>query len=328
MKHLSILVTRQTNLASMDNPRRGFLFINELLQQQGKPPLFDINIVGMEKEVVLDNGWYSLRPDVVLEEVPDTDLILIPAFDGDLEEAIRQNQAFLPWIIQHYKNGAELASLCVGAFLLAATGLLKGKICSTHWQSAEAFRAAFPEVNLQTEKVITDQDGLYTSGGAFSSANLVLYLIEKYGDRAMAIQCSKMFQVDIDRERQSPFIIFKGQKRHNDDQIKQVQQYIEENYQNKITVNELCREVGLSRRSCERRFKKATGNTIVQYIQRIKIEAVKKQLESTRKTVTELMYEVGYADMKSFRNVFHKVAGLSPVEYKRKFNKETHRQVV
>lgn len=321
MKRIAILVTAQTNMASMDNPRRAFLFVNELLRKRGEPPLFDLTIAGIEKDILLENGWYTLHPDLTYQEVTDADLIIIPAFDGDLKEVILQNKRVLPWLIRQYKEGTENASLCVGAFLLAATGLLNGKTCSTHWRATEAFRAVFPDVCLQTEKIITDEDGIYTSGGAFSAANLILYLVEKYAGRVMAVQCAKMFQVDMDRKSQSPFMIFQGQKNHKDKRIQKAQQYIEENYQEKITVNQLCREVALSRRSFERRFKTATDNTIVEYIQRVKIEAVKKCLETTRMTVNELMYEVGYTDTKSFRNVFRKVTGLSPIEYRQKFNK-------
>lgn len=321
MKRIAILVTAQTNMASMDNPRRAFLFVNELLGKKGVSPLFDLKIAGTKKNILLENGWYTLHPDMTYQEMGDTDLIIIPAFDGDLKEVILHNKSVLPWLAGQYREGTEIASLCVGAFLLAATGLLNGKTCSTHWRAAETFKEVFPDVCLQTEKIITDQDGLYTSGGAFSSANLILYLIEKYAGRVMAIQCAKMFQVDIDRKSQSPFMIFKGQKNHKDKRIEEAQQYIEEHYQEKITVNQLCKEVALSRRSFERRFKHATDNTIMEYIQRVKIEAAKKCLETTRMTVSELMYEVGYTDTKSFRNVFRKLTGLSPIEYRQKFQK-------
>lgn len=322
MKKISILVTPQTNLGSLDNPRRAFLLVNNLRQKRGKAPLFEVQIIGAEKEILLDNGWYTLYPDRTIGEVHDTDLVLIPAFDGDLKTVIHQNQELVEWIIRQYKNGAEVASLCVGAFLLAATGLLNGKSCSTHWQAATTLKQLFPKVLLTTEKLMTDENGIYTSGGAFSSANLVIYLIEKYANWHLAVECAKMFQIDMDRKSQAHFIIFEGQKAHRDQQVKKAQRYIEKNYQDKLTIDQLCGEVALSRRNFQRRFKKATGNTIIEYIQRVKIEAVKKHLETTRKTVSELMYEVGYSDMKSFRNLFRKITGLSPVEYKRKYNKE------
>jgi transcriptional regulator GlxA family with amidase domain len=322
MKHISILVTPHSNLASVDVPRRAFLGVNGILQQQGKPPIFKVELVGMKKQLKMENGMFTIHPDVQLKNLKKTDLIVIPAFDGDVHNELKHGRDFVPWILSQYKNGAEIASLCVGAFLLASTGLLNGKCCSTHWMSEHAFKKMFPDVELSTDKVITDEHGICTSGGALSSANLVLYLIEKYAGRDIAVHCSKMFQVDIDRFSQSPFIIFEGQKDHEDEQIKQAQDYIEKNYHEKINVEQLTSMLALSRRNLERRFKKATANTIVEYMQRVKVEAVKKYLETGRKTVNELMNEVGYNDTKSFRSLFKKHTGLSPVEYRNKYNKE------
>jgi transcriptional regulator GlxA family with amidase domain len=168
-----------------------------------------------------------------------------------------------------------------------------------------------------------EQNGLYSSGGATSYWNLLLHLIEKYAGREMAILASKFFVLDIGRDSQSPFSIFKGQKMHDDAEIKKVQDFIEINYQKKVTVNELSDKFGIGRRTFERRFKKATNNTVIEYLQRVKIEAAKKHLELTRKTVNEVMYDVGYNDTKAFRDVFKKVTGLSPLDYKNKYNKDT-----
>ncbi len=249
--------------------------------------------------------------------------MIIPAIGGHLEYAIKRNQELLLWIVQHYKSGAEVASLCLGAFLLASTGLLNGKSCSTHWLFANEFRTMFSEVTLTDHKIIVEQNGLYSSGGATSYWNLLLHLIEKYAGREMAILASKFFVLDIGRDSQSPFSIFKGQKMHDDAEIKKVQDFIEINYQKKVTVNELSDKFGIGRRTFERRFKKATNNTVIEYLQRVKIKAAKKHLELTRKTVNEVMYDVGYNDTKAFRDVFKKVTGLSPLDYKNKYNKDT-----
>ena len=179
-----------------------------------------------------------------------------------------------------------------------------------------------PDVNLVTEKIITDEHGIYSSGGAFSYQNLILYLIGKYAGRDIAVMAAKVFAIEIERDNQLSFVVFQGQKDHEDEEIKQAQDFIEKNYQEKITVEQLTSLVPLGRRNFERRFKKATANTVVEYIQRVKIEAAKKGLETSRKSVNELMYDVGYSDTKAFRTVFRKVTGLSPIEYRNKYNKE------
>jgi transcriptional regulator GlxA family with amidase domain len=322
MKHISIIVPLgHTSLPNIDGTHQILAEVNNICASMGKPPLFNIQLVGLSKEISQRNGLYTICPDIIYTSVKKTDLIIIPAMHGDLLTAMDLNKGFLPWIIQQYYAGAELASFCVGAFFLAATGLLTGKQCSTHWSLANKFRELFPDVNLVDDKIITFEEGIYTSGGAYSFLNLLIYLIEKYAGREIAILIAKNFMIDIDRDSQSPFIIFQGQKTHEDEAVKKAQEFIEQNYQEKIAVDQLASMLAQGRRNFERRFKKATSNTVVEYIQRVKIEAAKKNFETNRKNITEVMYDVGYADNKAFRTVFKKITGLSPVEYRNKYNK-------
>jgi transcriptional regulator GlxA family with amidase domain len=322
MKHISILVPLgHCSLPNIDGTHQILSEVNKFSEMMGQPPVFKIQLVGLRKETIQRNGLYTVSPDCLIADVKKTDLIIVPAMHGDQKEAIERNAAFIPWIIDQYKGGAELASFCIGSFFLAATGLLKGKRCATHWVMANEFRAMFPDVDLVDNKIMTEDEGIYTSGGAYSFLNLLVYLIERYAGRQMAILTSKAFMIDIDRYSQSPFIIFSGQKEHDDEPVKNAQEFIEKNYQEKITVDQLASMFALGRRNLERRFKKATANTVSEYIQRVKMEAAKKQLENGRKNVTEVMYEVGYSDTKAFRSIFKKVTGLSPIEYRNKYNR-------
>ncbi len=321
MKTISILVPETAIPAAIVDPRYMFTAVNRFFEQEGKDPPFKVQLVGMTESVRLHDGLITIQPDLLLHEVIQTDLILIPAISGDLDEAIRKNKKMYPWIVDHYKRGSEVASLCIGAFLMASTGLLNGKSCSTHWLFAHDFRTRFPEINLVDDKVITEQNGLYSSGGATSYWTLLLYLVEKYTSRDKAIMASKFFLLDIGKNSQSTFMIFRGQRDHEDGEILRVQDYIEANFDEKITVDELSDEFGIARRTFERRFKKATNNTVVEYIQRVKIEAAKKQLEGGRKTINEVMYEVGYTDTKAFREVFKKYTAMSPVDYRNKYTR-------
>jgi len=321
MKHVSIIVTKGAILGNIEGPRQIFAEVNNFLAMKEDPPIFDIHLIALDGKAKLNDGLYTVSTDT-LNEIEKTDLIIIPAMYGDLNAAIVSNKQFIPWIIKQYKSGAEVASLCLGAFLLASTGLLKGKKCSTHWLAANLFRDMFPDVNLVEDKIITDEQGIYSSGGAYSSLNLILYLIEKYAGKEAAVFCSKAFQIDFQRDSQSPFMIFTGQKGHEDEPIKKAQEFIENNFRNKIKVDQIASMIALSRRNLERRFKKATANTVVEYIQRVKIEAAKKNLETGRKNINEVMYEVGYNDTKAFRTTFKKITGLSPIQYRNKYNKE------
>lgn len=321
MKHISILVPEGTLLGSLEGSRQLLTQVNEFYKAKGASPLFQVQLVGLAKETQAGGGLFTINTDKVLEEVDKTDLIIIPAIDGEMTVALEKNKDFIPWIITQHKNGAEVASLCVGAFLLASTGLLKGRKCATHWLARNNFRKMFPDVNLVDDKIITEEYGIYSSGGAFSYLNLILHLIEKYAGREIAILSAKVFAIEIERDSQSPFMIFQGQKEHEDEPVKKAQEFIEQNFQDKITVDQLATMFSLGRRSLERRFKKATCNTVSEYMQRVKIEAAKKDLESG-KNVNEVMYEVGYADVKAFRTIFRKVTGLSPIEYRNKYSKE------
>jgi transcriptional regulator GlxA family with amidase domain len=290
--------------------------------------MFRVQLVGLATEVKAAGGIYTVHTDILTNELKKTNLIIIPALDGDLVKTLEENKDFIPWNISQYKAGAEVASLCVGAFLLASTGLVNGKQCATHWMAANYFKAMFPDVKLVEDKIITDEQGIYSSGGAFSFLNLILYLVEKYAGRNVAIFMSKAFQIDIARRSQSQFIMFNGQKSHEDEDIKQAQEFIEQNVQDKITVDQLASRFAIGRRNLERRFKKATSNTVVEYIQRVKIEAAKMSLESSRENVNEVMYNVGYTDPKAFRITFKKITGLSPIQYRNKYNRDVSMAVV
>ncbi len=321
MKHIVILVPESAVLASVDDPRHMFAMVNGLLKDAGKEPAFKVQLVGATREVKLHDDRYTVHTDALLKDVKKADLVFIPALSGNMELALQKNKALIPWIIKQHEAGAEVVSLCVGAFLLASTGLLEGKKCSTHWRAANAFREMFPGIILVDDKIITEEEGLYSSGGATSYWNLLLYLVEKYTDRETAILASKIFAIEIDRITQSPFMMFNGQLKHNDEPVNKAQEFIEKNFEEKITVAQLAAMVCIGRRNFERRFKKATSNTVVEYMQRVKIEAAKKNFETSRKNVNEVMYDVGYSDIKAFRTIFRKVTGLSPVEYRNRYNK-------
>lgn len=323
MKHISILVTRgETVMGSIEGPHKVFTSVNGFLHNMGREPLFHVQLVGIDEATQKYEGLFSVTPDATIHTVRHTDLIVIPAPKNDLEQALELNREFLPWIRDRRAEGAEVASLCMGAFLLAATGLMDGRKCATHWLVTNEFRRMFPQVELVADKIITDEQGIYSSGGAYSFLNLILYIIEKYVGRDMAVLCAKVFQIEIERGSQSPFILFQGQKDHEDEPIRRAQEFIEQNFTEKITVEQLASMLALGRRNLERRFKKATSNTVAEYIQRVKIEAVKKSLESSRDNVNEAMYKIGYNDSKSFRTVFKKFTGLSPVEYRNKYNRQ------
>jgi transcriptional regulator GlxA family with amidase domain len=325
MKQVTILVpTGNINLSSLMGTFEILTEANKYWQTLGNGPRIEVRIAGDLAELKQGARFYSLHP-VDLGEIKKHDLVIIPSVSdtGGNDRLISNNKVLIEWMRAQYKNGAEIASICTGAFLLAATGLLEGKTCSTHWHAESDFRRLFPNVDLQIDKLLIAGQGIYTNGGAFSFLNLVLLLIEKYFDRQTAIYCSKVFQIDFDRASQSPFSIFQPQKNHGDELICKAQTYMEENLSEKISFEKLAFKLAVSRRNFDRRFIKATGNTPVEYLQRVKVEVAKSILEKDRKNVSEIMDEVGYTDDRAFREVFKRITGLSPLDYRAKYNKET-----
>lgn len=325
MKQVTILVPAgNVNLSSVMGTLEILTEANEYWQKLGNSPMIEIRIAGALAELKQSARFYSLHP-IDLGEIKKHDLVIIPSVSdiGGNDRLISNNKALIDWMRAQYKNGAEIASICTGAFLLAATGLLEGKTCSTHWHAENDFRRLFPNIDLQIDKLLIAGQGLYTNGGAFSFLNLVLLLVEKYFDRQTAIYCSKVFQIDFDRASQSPFSIFQPQKNHGDEMVCQAQTYMEQNLNEKISFEKLASKLAVSRRNFDRRFIKATGNTPVEYLQRVKVEVAKSTLEKGRKNISEIMDEVGYTDDRAFRDVFKRITGLSPSDYKAKYNKES-----
>lgn len=318
---ISILVPEKSVMEAISPPYRLFSMANDFLKAADNGFQFDVEFVGMKKEVQIQEGIYSIRVNRLLSEVSNTDLLIVPALFGDMKTAIEANKEVVPYIQKMYAQGSQVASLCLGSFLLAATGILDGKQSSTHWAYYKEFKEMFPEVKVVEGSIITDEGKIYSSGGANSIWNLLLYLLEKFTNRDTAIIASKYFAIDIDRESQNKFTMFVGQRNHNDDSIKEIQDLIENNIAEKLSVDQLAHSASIGRRSFERRFKSATGNSIHEYIQRVKIEAAKRSFESSRKNVNEIMYDVGYTDTKSFRDLFKKITGLTPIEYRNKYSK-------
>jgi len=319
MINVSILTLKNAVIASIADCRYVFTTVNSFLAERGKEALFNVQLVGLTKEVKFNNGSFVIRADKLLHEVIENNLIIIPAVDGIMTASVHLNKEYAYWIAEQYKEGAEVASLSSGAFLLAFSGLLKGRECTTHWLYANELRYFYPSIHVVDEKMITDQHGLYSSGGGNAYWNLLMHLVEKYAGREMAIYAAKYFVVDLNKNFQSPFIVFHGLKDHEDKTIIDAQAYIEQHYKEKLSVDRLAAKFNTTRRTFERRFKKATRNTVAEYIQRVKIEGAKKQLEIGRKSINEIMINVGYSDTQTFRDIFKRITGVTPVDYKSKY---------
>ncbi|HEY0174801.1 MAG TPA: helix-turn-helix domain-containing protein [Pedobacter sp.] len=321
MINLGLLLTNQYRLLSVAAILDVFETVNGIYTERGQEAPFHIDLFysGAAEQNSRGAVFPGYQPKHIREPLKQ-DMVLIPAFfNENISGALTLNQDSVAWVKQQYDGGAELASFCTGAFLLGATGLLNGKIATTHVDACKDFAMAFPEVKLEADKTVTQDGRIYTSGGATSSFHLMLYLIQIRCGKEIAIKIAKRFAIDMDRQKQSYFSTFQVSRNHNDDLVAMAQQKIETGYHNTGTIEEMIKDIPASRRNIVRRFKQVTGITPIEYLQQTRIEAAKRLLEQTGEQMTEVIYRSGYNDPKAFRKVFRKTVGMTPSEYRDKF---------
>lgn len=325
MKNIDILAFEEAVLSSVAAPLDIFTRTNDILAMTGQPPVFNVTLVTPKAPTVplsraaLFQCSHSIDDRPPASEGHRQRLILIPAFEGGWDQVRDNNRPVLEWLARHYKAGTEIASLCKGSYFLAEAGLLDDHPCTSHWAVIDDMCRRFPNIKLQPDSVVTDQGGLYTGGGAFSSLNLVLYLVEKFCGHEVGIQVAKNFSIQRDHINQAHFSIFSGMDRHDDETIRRAQHYIETHFGGNISVDGVASHVNMSKRNFVRRFKQTLQMTPLEYIQRVKIEAAKKALESGQKNIQLLTYEVGYNDTKTFRSTFKRLTGVTPQDYRHKY---------
>jgi transcriptional regulator GlxA family with amidase domain len=321
MKQIGILVTRHYKLLSIAAILEVFETINIFYNDSNQPEPFQITLLQLPDalEMSTDNAFGHLP--VAISKQQSFDLVLIPAFStNNFDLALKDNDGFVSWLKDQFNEGAEIATFCTGAFLLATTGLLNGKIATTHVDSCNAFAAAFPGVKLRPDKTVTHDGKLFTSGGATSTFHLLLHLVKSYCGKDIAVKAAKLFAIDMDRHQQSYFSTFQPTRNHNDELVATAQQRIESNYHDTVTIEEMIKDIPSSRRNIVRRFKQVIGITPIEYLQHTRIEAAKKLLEQTAHQMNEVIFKTGYNDPKSFRKIFRKNVGMTPSEYRDKFH--------
>jgi transcriptional regulator GlxA family with amidase domain len=282
-------------------------------------PLFDVEIVTLNGEPVSGFNKIPILPHRSATEVEATDLVVVSSF-MDIE-TLSTCKAGIPWLRHQFETGATIAAVCAGSFFLAETGLLDGKRATTHWGLADEFRRRFPRVRLDPNLLIADEGRLLTSGACTSYIDLAVYLIARFHGSTVALQSSKALLHDFSRESQTPYIVYQPRKDHGDAKILAIQEHLERHYNQDFDANKVALNGGMSRRTFERRFKSATGDTPLAYLQRTRVEAAKQLLESGLPTFDEVAYRVGYEDSSFFRKLFIKHTGLRPRDYRMKFRR-------
>ena len=283
-----------------------------------KEPFFRVRLVSPAENPIMTPSGFPVQCATTIDKVGKTDLVVIPAFDGDVLSQLAANNEIVPWVRRMYEAGADIASICTGAFVLAEAGLLDGKTATTHWIAQDLFHGRYPRVSLAREQIIVDHGRICTSGGATSFLTLTAYLVEKYCGSEAARLMAKIFLIDINKGPQTAYAIFSSQKNHADAEVLKAQELIETQSPG-MSVADLASHMAMSNRNFIRRFKGATGNTPIEYIQRVRIEAAKHELESGTKDIDSVASGIGYDDVGSFRAIFKRVTGVSPTEYRKRY---------
>ncbi len=319
---VTILALTNTGASTITNPMDIFhlagILWNATLGEK-MTPYFNVEVVTDDGKPARCLNRLMVEPHCSIDDVRETDLILITSI-LDIEKTMKYQGIIIPWLKEHYAKGAAIASLCTGAFVLAETGLLDGKTATTHWGYVNEFRERYPQIDLKPEQMITDEGDLYCSGASNACVDLSLYLVEKYCGHEVAVQCAKSLVIDMGRFSQEPYAsVLYYQKSHQDSLILNSQSWMESTFSKALDIDEVADRFHVSRRTFERRFKRATGDTPLGYVHRVRIEAAKKLLENDALSVEEISFQVGYEDSGFFRKIFKRKTSLTPTEYRNRF---------
>lgn len=284
-------------------------------------PRFSVRTVSVDGRPVLGGAGVHIMPDGPLSSVERTDLVLIPSGGTDIDDMIEKNAAVIPWLRDLHAKGALVAGVCTGVALLAEAGLLDGRRATTHWAVAENFRQRYPEVDWQPQMLVTEDRGVLCGGGVYASIDLALYIVEKLCGRDVAMGCAKSLVVQMPRTYQTSFAVLPIGREHGDAVVRSGEDWLHKHFPDDIDLDELASDLALTPRTFLRRFKTATGETPLAYLQRLRIEAAKPMLEEDRMTIQEVGLAVGYEDVAFFRYLFKRHTGLAPGAYRERFGR-------
>jgi len=281
-------------------------------------PPFDIDIVTEHGGPVMSASGHPIVAGKSISTSTNYDLIYIPGFLADIDDILNDGRAIVKWVKEQSEQGAVLTAACNGNFLLAETGILDRRKATTHWTVATELRNRYQSILLEPEKILIDEGNIISAAGVTAYLNLAIYIVHRFAAPSLASFCSKIFLVDSGRRIQSPYEIFLPRK-HGDANVLAIQEWMEKNSKEQISLDAIVNICNLSKRTLLRRFKTATGDTPLVYLQKLRIENAKRLLESTNDTFNEITWKVGYENAGSFQKLFKSETGLSPKEYRMKF---------
>ena len=323
MRHVTVLgfdyafasaITGVSDLLSTAGVTWNYIHGNALASE------FNVEIATLDGSPVRCANNIEVKAHKSINNIENTDLLLIPTIAGDIEQTLKRNKALLPWITKQAEQGADIASNCTGAFLLAETGLLDNKLATTHWGFVDEFRQRYPNVDLQPEQLITADGSFFCAGGGMAWLDMALFLIERYCGYDIAMASAKSNVFDISKTSRAAYSSIPAKRYHQDIAILRLQDWLDKHFHQHISVPQLAEQTAMTERTLNRRFKQATGDSLIHYLQCIRVDAAKKLLRGEPITIEAITQQVGYQDVSSFIRLFKKHTGLSPSAHRARFS--------
>ena len=322
MIDVTVLLLDQTFSSTAVGPMEVFRHAGSLWNRlTGKPekPRFQVRTASQDGRPVLCDGPIHIQPMTAIQNIRHTDLIFIPTTGLSIDDVVERNASVVPWLKRWQKRGVAIASVCSGVGLVAATGMLDGKRATTHWALAERFRQKYPKVKWIPELMVTEDGNFYCGGGVHAALDLSLYLVEKFCGHEVAMESAKALLIETPRAWQAGFAVVPLKTEHNDEAISTAQDWLHQNFHRPFPLEAPAHRAGMSLRNFVRRFKQATGDSPLTYLQKLRIAAAKRLLENNHRTMQEISDAVGYQDVAFFRSLFQRHTGVSPSAYRERF---------
>ncbi len=320
MPSIAILALPNCLFSGVVGPLEIFAIANSIAKD-GAPTFNPVEVVSVDGAASVNFTGFTVPVHRGMAE-SKPDIIMIPPVVTELEHQLKDDR-ITDWLQKQHDNGAIITTACAGSFFLAKTGLLDGRTATSHWKLVSQFREQFPAVDLQPEMMLVDGGHYICAGGIMAWQDLALHLIARFMNGETASRCAKLLVMDGTRHVQTPYFMFDQHEEdeHSDAAIHTVQKWMRQHYADQASLEELSEMAGLGVRTFLRRFKRATGQTPLNYLKQLRVEAARHLLEVSTKNIEEITGFTGYADSSSFRRLFKEKTGLTPKEYRARFNR-------
>ena len=283
--------------------------------RQSQDQQFQCDLLSADNQPVQLYGGHSIHGDAVIGD-QTYDLIMLAHYWGDFEQVTQQYPDIPPWLAKQYAKGTRIAGINSGIFWAAEAGILNGGRATTYWRHLREFEQRYPDIQWQANQASVEHEGIYSSNGQNASMDLSLHLLEMFCGPSLAAGLGRDISSDTRRIYDLNLINIAGFRQHRDLGIHRAQDWLDEYYTESLELQDLAKQIGMSKRTFIRRFQKATGELPSRYLQRLRVEAAKHRLGNTQDSIKTIGMGVGYRDISSFSKVFKSLTDITPREFR------------